>query len=470
MSGIVRISRSDDGFAILTAIGAAALLTVLAIAGFVMAQNNLLQSNLEKDRAQALAVAEAGLDSIVWRIKEDSAFVPSVDASSTSVVTIDDSGEAIVVLESLNSYRVRITSTGHMTAKPDVERSVVTECFHMSLWNFVLGADTYSVQSGGGGATHGHTNVWGPFYVRGDLDMTGDSSIHTGPLFVRDGDLIMGGNANIGEEGEPVQCYVDGFDGRSGWESNFYGTLNSGCPDIYLPEFGESELTQAYNLAAEESDDGKIGSTEATNNEQRLGYDYKVWDNDTIIDGDENLTKDFVIDADTASFADQGLDATDDLFYDGAGTLYVQGTVFVDGDVTFDCNIIYEGRGTIICTGDINFNGRSFNPADYSTYPEDNVVGFATPANITIADGWNAESPPSYSNADFTGAWYAGGQIDIPGNATIRGSILANLMYFNGASINLLTDPNLPMHLPPSLPGGDDDSTIFMTRWHDAGS
>jgi len=409
-------------------------------------------------RTQALAVAEAGLDSAVWRLKEDATFAPSVGETVTVAVAVD-SGEALVTLHALDSYRLGITSAGHTTAKPDVVRFITTEIFNMSLWNFILGADTYSVQSGGGGATHGHTSVWGPFYVKGDLDMTGSSSMQIGPLFVRDGDITLDGSTDVGTVADPVMCYVSGV--VQGHTSNFHGTINSNVPELTLPTFGAAELTQAYNLALVESGDDKIGTTDVANNETRLGYDYKVFDADTAVGG---ATTTVVIDDDTASFPD-GSVWDDDFAYDAVtGILYVQGTVFIDGDLRFERDLIYEGRGTIICTGDIYFGG-TFNPADEDSYPVDNVIGFATPNNIDMADGGDATS-----SFDMTGAWYAGGRIDIVQNATIRGSILANLMYFGGANINLLTDPDLPANLPPSLPGADDGSTVFMTRWHDAGS
>ncbi len=116
--------------------------------------------------------------------------------------------------------------------------------------------------------------------------------------------------------------------------------------------------------------------------------------------------------------------------------------MFIDGDLTIDKALYYQGKGTLIVSGDVYFpkRGGTLLPGvgshDPDSYPEVNALGIATPNDI-----------------DVTGAFFAQGRFRVA----------------QGANMDLLTDPDLPENLPPSLPGGDDQQQVFMTRWHDEG-
>jgi len=454
----------DGGFALLAAIGVGAVLAVLAVGGFVMAQNNLSMSSYEKHRVQALAVSEGGLDSVIWRLKTDVDYAPESGSSFTTTITTD-SGIAEVTLTHLNDYSVQITSTGHTFRNPSVNRTVVTEVFHMSLWNFVMGADSFVIPNTGGNRLTGNTSVHGPFYVRGDLGMTGTSSIQLGPVFVKDGDVNTQGSASIGADGADIQLYAE-LDVEG---PNIYANVSSNVPDLQLPPLSNVELDAAYDLAIEESLDGLVGITASTNSETYFGDYYKVIDGDTAIGG---ATETLVIDSSTPSFNYLDGDITNsDFAWDLVNRiLYVQGTVFVDGDVIFDTDINYYGNGTIIFTGDAELNGLYLPVGWPESYPEEHVVALATPGSIVFASKTSYNPGDDPNKADMAGAWYAGCQVSIPGNLGLRGSILSNYLEITGNNVTLWTDPKLSANLPPSLPGADDGSTVFMTRWHDAGS
>jgi hypothetical protein len=342
----------------------------------------------------------------------------------------------------------------------------------MSLWNFIIGADHFSVQAGGGGALSGTLNVQGPFYVRGHLAMSGNSEMTEGPLFVNAGDITLMGSSSIGEPSEPIEIFCDG---NIPDMSRVYGTVSSDCPQIELPPMGDAELTNAYNTAKAESLDGLEGTTGLPNNELRgvdppappgmlAGY-YKVIDADDAVGG---ATQDLTIGAATPSFGEPD----DDFAWDAStGTLYASGTVFVDGNVTFTQDVRYAGKATFIVSGDITFDVAKFEPqGGWANYPATHVLGFATPNNISfLKDGGNTPDP-TYADADFHGAWYAGTMMSCDTHLVIRGSLLSNHLNFDrNSNVHLLTDPALPANLPPSLPGGDDARTVFITRWHEGG-
>jgi hypothetical protein len=150
--------------------------------------------------------------------------------------------------------------------------------------------------------------------------------------------------------------------------------------------------------------------------------------------------------------------------------------VFIDGDLTLATDIYYLGKGTLIVSGDVSVpnSGGVLLPGagshDPDSYPEVNALGIATPGNIDVYGNTSSNPSPSYAVADMAGAFFAQGRFTVSKNLTVRGSILSNVLSFEGANVNLLTDPDLPDNLPPSLPGGDDVQQVFMTRWHDAGS
>jgi hypothetical protein len=159
-----------------------------------------------------------------------------------------------------------------------------------------------------------------------------------------------------------------------------------------------------------------------------------------------------------------GVAAVDPVTHD----LYVQGTVFVDGDLYMNTNVDYSGKGTFIVTGDIHFYDEYLPSGGWETYPVTNAVGFATPNNIEFNFNMGNVPDPTYADAHLAGAWYAGTALLCDDHLVVRGSILSNNLNFGTHSnIHLLTDPALPDNLPPSLPGGDDARTVFITRWHE---
>jgi hypothetical protein len=421
----------------------------------------------ERTDMEALHVADAGMDATLWRLRTGGINPASTDDTLTITT---EAGTADVSLNPMSTYRMRIRSEGRPDEDPTTVRAVEVEVFHMSLWNFIIGADHFSVQAGGGGALSGTLNVQGPFYVRGHLAMSGDSEMTEGPLFVHDGDITMSGSASIGEPAEPIEIFCNG---NVADMTRIHGTVSSDCPQIELPPMGNNELVDAYNTARAESLDGLRGTTGLPNTETRgtnpptppgmlPGY-YKVIDADDVVGG---ATQDLTLGASTPAFGAP----QDDFTWDpSTGALCVEGTVFVDGDLTFTQEVTYHGKGTFIVSGDVNFDCGKFEPqGGWTSYPEQHVVGFATPNNIHFIKNGGNTPDPTYADADFHGAWYAGTMMTCDTHLVIRGSLLSNHLNFDRHSnVHLLTDPALPSNLPPSLPGGDSARTIFITRWHE---
>ena len=459
--------RSDDGSVLIAVLGIMTIISALAIGAFAMSSDNVFQSRRERMSTQALHVAEAGLDSAMWRIRTMGSSVPS----SWTVTT--PSGTAQVKAVPQGSYQYALVSTGTVAEDPAIHRTISSRVFYVSLWNFVMGAGTF--QGGGGGTLHGNTSVDGPFYITGELSAGGNSQFNVGPLFVRDGGISLNSmSAGIGLASAPVDIFCDGI--ITGGQ--IYGTVDPNVPQLTLPS---PNFEVSYENAKIESLDGLKGTTGQTttpNNELRginppnptgsllVGATryYKVLDDVEGIQG----TAPAVRFSTMASFGDAA--EGDDFVWDsGTSTLYVYGTVFVDGDVYFDVPIRYVGNGTMVVKGNAYISEillpQGFTDADRTL--AGTVLGITSPGTISVS-----VAGAGNGSIVVAGAWFAGTRLEFTANNIgFVGSVLAaDLAFMDGASTvnnaHLFTDSNLPNYLPPSLPGGNG-RVVLSTRWHE---
>ncbi len=451
----------EEGSALVAAVGVMAIFTVLAVAAFTISDQALFESGREREAARALHVAEAGLDTALWRIRR-------VGHNIESSFTVDTgTGVATVTAEPLGTYQYRLRSRGHTNREPRIVRTLTAKVFYVSLWNFVMG--TGSLAAGGGGALVGNTSVNGPFYVRGSLPLSGSSKITGGPLFVKKGDITMAGSAQIGASAQWIDVFCDGTYPKPGTKE-FYANVDISTPDLQLPPLGASELLVRYSQAKQESIDGRYGTNGAgpANNEVavppnspgKLPGFYKVIDSDGAPGGAETNIH---FSAALPAFGT----ATDDFAWNPATmTLYVAGTVYVDGTVTFSGNIRYRGNGTIVASKNITINNDVLPFGHPGSYPSQDALGYVTPKTIYINTGGGNVPNPTFADAKLAGAWFAVEDMVFANNIVIRGSLLCSTLRFSGNNNHVLTDPQLPDYLPPSMPGGTD-RMVFPTRWHE---
>jgi len=143
----------------------------------------------------------------------------------------------------------------------------------------------------------------------------------------------------------------------------------------------------------------------------------------------------------------------DDFAYDDAtNTLYVEGTVFIDGDLTINEDVEYKGNGALIVNGDVyikGYFGPKADPEGKRDMSANEVVGVISAKNIHVegAGNWKLNVvAPLYAREclDFTKA-----------NSSVKGSIVAPQIAFPNANFHLESDPMLPTFLPQSMPGRD---------------
>ncbi|MBE0418072.1 MAG: hypothetical protein IBX63_09935, partial [Coriobacteriia bacterium] len=248
------IVRGDEGIAMPLVMGVIAVLTVLSIASFALASNALNETRRTQGETVAFQIANAGADAALEQIYR-SGF--SAENFPTEGVTghISD-GSYNVTLNQLDNSEYQLTSVG--TDETGFTETIVVHFFYINLWEMVFAAGNQESLTAGGGGINGNSNVTGPFYIRGSVEMKGDSYVHKGPLFV-DGSLTRQGSAQLGTADTPIQLYVSGAYPEPG-ANVFYKSVSQSVPRIDLPRLSDGELLEAAQKAQVESVDNLMGT------------------------------------------------------------------------------------------------------------------------------------------------------------------------------------------------------------------
>jgi len=491
--------RDEDGFALAAVLGAIAIITVVALAAFVLAQSALTQSQYVQAESRAMRVAESGLD------RELAVFTPAnvgteyypkygTTPDGTYTITTVEQNTGSVMGEYL------MTSTAR---SGESSESVTMRFFYLDLWKMNISAGDPTTLGGGRG-WQGQAEIHGPMYVRGSFEWWASANYEGGPLLIRDGDLLMGGNGKLGYEA-PIDLYVTGsYPVDELGKRLFTNRISHTVPDIELPWIDQEYMDTMYEKAIAESVDNNMGSAAArtimTTEAISADPDSYATALGTALDprnsaiplatnaassdhykyigmasGPKSLgngTNDLVIGATSfGAWAGHGYSAAsglhDDFAFDVAtGTLYVEGTVFIDGDLELGPNVKnYIGNGTLVVNGDVVFDNAGvdqpstpdalvsgpFQPQAGMISPEQ-CIGITTPGDVTI-------------NGYFHGAIFCNGTASLYGTHTgFRGSMLAGNIYGDLPNIFLYIDPNLPGALPESMPAAGG-GMVFAGQW-----
>lgn len=516
--------RDDRGVALVTVLGIGVVISILAVTSYTIANQSLHESVRMENDTKAFRAASSGLDEVLSTFSEATAVAMSAGGpiegftpDGTYSITIDDLGDSEWVLTSVG--------TG-----PDGTIETVKQRFYfINLWEMNLSTGSDSLMSGSS-ALNGTSSIVGPFYMQGDLNIQANMAVLEGPLFVKNG-VIRRKNPNswLGTEMQPIKVYCDGIptDGLPAIPENtgsgtgkgvgvYVGTRVSRVPGISLPPLDQVGMEEFAQVAKDESFDNVMGSTGLINLETDISNDPARYDDmqppntstwsramanpgssqpykfigpesGVVSDvgegspglmigntsfgawGSVNTTDGVMI----AGPGPAGVDSYpanrwDDFAYNAAtGVLYVSGTVFVDGPVTFDRSagpITYVGNGTIVANGDINLEC-DLRPYGTNVQGENNkwALGLVTPSDIWFNQGGNnplAGTSASDREAlrdilpNYAGAYYCLGTAHFTtNNMLVRGTVLASQMEFTANNCTLVTNPLLPDYLPDSLPG-----------------
>lgn len=464
--------RADDGFAMVAVMGVVALVTVVAVAGFVVAQNVLNESSRVLGESRAFQVAQSGLDRELAGF--DKGLVDATGSYTKTGTTAD--GSYTIVARRLSGYEYIMTSTG--TADGETEE-VSQRFFWLSLWDMNIGAGE-NASLGGGNGWNGTASIDGPMYIRGDFDWTANATYERGPLFIKDGALNNWGSGTIGLKA-PIDLFVT--EGIFGKTQNVYTkSVSSSVPDIQLPWLDEDYMAERLAWARAESVDNQMGAFEGVVNSECIGgnpatyltmpldggatrimapatpastsNEYKYIGGGSmggLGSGAYNLT---INSTSFGAWEGNGYPAAsglhDDFAYDAAnGILYVEGTVFIDGDLTIGENVrTYKGNGTLVVNGDVQIDGDLI--PEGKALSAQNALGIACPNDVTF--GSNGDT------AHMWGAIFSNGTVGFYGSATsvnptsFRGSLICGNIYGDQPNIAIQTDPILPSVIPGGMP------------------
>jgi hypothetical protein len=378
--------------------------------------------------------------------------------------------------------------------------TIVVRFFYINLWEMIFAAGNQESLTAGGGGINGNTNVTGPFYVRGSVEMSGASYVHKGPFFV-DGALTRQGNANWVR---PMCRFSSMCPVRTRSRARRRSTLGLPVgPRIELPRFTDDELREAAQRPrCSRSTTGSgcerawwRGTTSRRTPSTRLRMTIAPSTRPTA--GPSRAATHGSDDSDLHRFgykyigagsnpspAGQGTNGltigptsfgawygngytlpnmSDDFAYDAVNKiLYVEGTVFIDGPLEIDRDITYRGNGTLVVNGDVTIQGNLYPANTGATEAERrrmgprHALGIATPANVTVnGDTNNVPTPSPGDPPKHAFALYAAGSVRWTTNNYFIGSIVAGHIHTGNNNVHMVTDPDLPDFLPDSLPGRD---------------
>jgi len=495
------VMHRDDGFALVAVIGVIAIVTVVAVAGFAVSQQVLAESERVTDESRAFQVAQSGLDRELATF--DKANLTSGHFERTGSTP---DGVYTITVDSVGGFEYLITSVG-TTIDGRVE-SVTQRFYYLDLWDMNIGAGQSSPMGGGRGF-NGNATIEGPLYIRGTLDLSNANTVYEGgPLFVKDGDLLVGGSATLGDA-SPIDLFLTGTIGGNRPQNCYYKSLSTSVPDIELPWIDDDYLDRMYQQAIDESTDNYMGyESRGIAAMEAVGGDpttYTFYDADN--DGVAEITRvrapaspapssthykyigasggrsalnsgNYFLDIDTDPFGawdgngyPLGSGLHDDFAYNPAadfdqngtidgGLLYVEGTVFIDGDLHLGQNVqAYAGNGTLVVNGDV-FIGGDIEPVGTGEISAENCLGIAATGDVTIGD--NAHS--GNVRARLEGAVFANGEVALyHTQSSFEGSILCDTLYGDKPDIHIKTNPDLPQFIPSSMPalGG----MVFPGTW-----
>jgi hypothetical protein len=255
--------RDDDGVALVTVIGVMVIVTLLAVGSYMLATQALHESNRLRDETHAFRAANAGLDSVITSFDEATA----LSFPEEGIVGAVDDGTYTVKLKSFGGDEYELSSLG--VGSDGTTETVAVKFFYFDLWKMNLGGVGPTSVVSGASALNGTSNIVGPFYMKGNLEVGANMSIREGPLFVKGGNIVKKSGAFLlGEPDHPIKLYCDG-DWRTVADStNDNGTISgfyekspsNSVPDIRLPDLSDENLENWKTKALSESIDNVQGS------------------------------------------------------------------------------------------------------------------------------------------------------------------------------------------------------------------
>ncbi len=475
-----RTGDREEGFALVAVMGIIALLTVITVGGFSLAQQTLHEAERTKSEALAFQAASGAMDAATARV----GLTGYKAADFPMVFTAAElrSGSATVTATETVPGDIRFTSVG--LARDGSRETVRVRMFVMDIYgmNIAYGSG-FNQNSSGAGKFNGNASIYGPFYTYEDLrqgDNLGNAmsgGLGWGPVYIKSGtlDVKSGYLVDVG------LLYVDPAQPDPKVVTAPTKVIRS-VPKINIPRVDTAFLTRAYANAVTESSDNNEGdpvvrsvpNSEVTSTGNPATYtgtrapgastSYKVIDNDGTMN--KSLAAGFTL-SPTTSF---GKPNDDFVWNHSTKVLTVWGTVFIDGPLTIPATVgavTYVGNGSLVANGEVTIDG-DFTPVggllpgvcgdgvtrNNQSFDPGRIVGIVSPSRIRLAgsSGGNSKNPDGVPT--HAGAYFADEGIVISAKVHLVGSLISKGIDVEGNNnMDLRTSPNLGQNVPKSMPG-----------------
>jgi hypothetical protein len=491
-------TRDDSGIALLIVIGAIALMVVVATGAFYFASQTLFDTQMADQHDAAFQAASSGVMVAFADLRSRLASRP---AGGTWTGSIAASSAAYTAVATLNPAQTAYTCVSTGTSR-DGTKEVVNATFAISVQSgssLPWGNNVFYFAGYSGGSIVGNGTMTGPLYVAFPsaggpftLDFgSAASGFVGGPVFVENGSLTIKGTPPA-----PIDIYLTGTLTLTGNAKNNPSMfINHGWdPTKRMPVTAvniASYEAGALARATSQSADNVMGDTTVVNYESQpvaTPTSYAVvgtnppnnrptgWLRSKAVGAGTSykvISGGLTIGPSTASFGSWSgdghcpisADLHDDFAYDSANhVLYIDGTVYISGDLSITRAITYVGNGTLVCTGNVS------------------ISGSVTPATANGADG--TPDPDARHllcvfsggavslSANATGAFYSVGQLAVSSNnCTLKGSFIAEQglgTLSNNTAI--VAVPLIGTYVSPGMPtwggGPGSTTTLSMSGWH----
>ncbi len=470
-----RLLRDESGFTLALSLAVMLVLSLTAAAVLTATAVNHRSSLKSSEAEKAFALAQQGLAYAEGRLYTAPQTAASVLVPGTDITPRDDIGSihysgtlcdatttpscspkvwtlygtgTVDGVSRTVSAQVTIpqvtSTTTYTTTNP-----VVTSNF--TIWNYVY------VDGSGGGCTTigGNVTINVPFYTNGSLCLQGSVNFTGSDLEVA-GSLTVSGSAKIGSSAARIgrmnvvgACTPAPCDGSHSpiWV-NVPGVGHTLTPpNVVKPAV---DLPTTYST----SNPGPLHPCQAGS-----GVPANFFDNDgTLNDSDGNIN---------LFPSGQPYDChvgSNELKWDGAGNLLVNGAFYFDGNLALSTqHVVYSGLGTLFFTGTMTLNGNGnlcgvSGCTSAGWHPDTNALvlvagcqnatgGSITTGCVTLNGGFKSQVGV-YSNTDY----------NISGNAVNMGPVITSTASFLG-TVGLM----LPFHNPPTSAPANTTTTQVAT-------
>ncbi len=523
------LTRDDSGIAMLVVIGIMSIVTVLAVGSFALARQTLHESQRVEDESRAFRAAASGLEHALSIFEGEPITLGDATLDGTYEVTTENLGGGRFRLDSLgegldgttelvsqeffylNLWQMNFAGIGPQSLLTGSSgfngTSNIIGPFYMK-GNFDIKANMGMFEGPlfvRGGNISVHDNSWlgsadmpidvfcdgdGSPSVPTNVEKAGGRGVYVASISRSVPDIILP-PLTPGELQEwATKAQHESIDNQLGShdpESEESPTANlesSGGAHTYKTMIPpnttdwsrtEASATNDHNpnykfFGAEDGTISTIGEGQA--HLTIGGSSFGAWGAISLPEGvteDGDVSPAVSLTAGPAGSSGYPTNTHDDFAYDHVNKiLYIAGTVFVDGPVTFTENMTYVGNGTIVANGEVNINGSLRPYSTNSSHGHGNAqgeynrwaLGIVTPLNINF----NGGGDNSYNNMSreelrkatpiYAGAFYTGAEATFnSNNLSLRGTVLSGRMEFEHNNNYLITNPRLPEYLPDSLPG-----------------